>query len=378
MSMRRILYVMWKEVIELRQDPRIFGIIFLAPVVQLAVLGYAATTDIRHVPFVVADSDRSGESRELISRFTGSGIFELVEVVPSVRHIDRYLQSGDAWMALSIPVGYGEDVATGRPATLQILADGSDASSTNIAMGYATNLVAGYTQDLVEQRRRANNEPQGGGGGIEPRVRVWFNPRLESRYFMLPGIFALLLLVITSNLSSMAIVREREVGTLEQLNVTPLGRFELILGKLLPYGVIGLIDVLIVLLVIVFWFEVPLRGSFWLLFGMSIIYLMTTLGLGLFISTISHTQQQAMMTSTFFFLMPMMYLSGFVFPIENMPDAIQPITYLIPLRYFVVILRGIFLQGVGLDTLWPQALALFSWGAVVLTLAVMRSSKRLA
>jgi ABC-2 type transport system permease protein len=173
-------------------------------------------------------------------------------------------------------------------------------------------------------------------------------------------------------------VREREIGTLEQLNVTPLGRLELILGKLLPYGVIGLIDVLIVLLVIVFWFEVPMRGSFWLLFAMSLIYLLTTLGLGLFISTISHTQQQAMMTSTFFFLIPMMYLSGFVFPIENMPDLIQPITYLIPLRYFVVILRGIFLKGVGLETLWPQAAALFLWGAVILTLAVMRSSKRLA
>jgi ABC-2 type transport system permease protein len=195
---------------------------------------------------------------------------------------------------------------------------------------------------------------------------------------MLPGIFALLLLVVTANLSSMAIVREREIGTLEQLNVTPLGRIELLVGKLIPYGVIGLIDVFIVLLVIVFWFQVPLRGSFWLLFGMSVVYLMTTLGLGLFVSTISHTQQQAMMTSTFFFFIPMMYLSGFIFPIENMPAAIQPLTYLIPLRYFVVILRGIFLKGVGLETLWPQALALFGWGATMLTLAVLRSSKRLA
>ena len=201
------------------------------------------------------------------------------------------------------------------------------------------------------------------GGSIEPRVRVWFNPTLESRYFMLPGIFALLLLVVTSNLSSMAIVREREIGTLEQLNVTPLGRLELIVGKLLPYGVIGLIDV-------------AHRAASSSCSGsrcrcaaasgccsrMSVIYLLTTLGLGLFISTISHTQQQAMMTSTFFFLIPMMYLSGFVFPIENMPDVIQPITYLIPLRYFVVILRGIFLKGVGLETLWPQALALFAMG----------------
>ena len=215
-------------------------------------------------------------------------------------------------------------------------------------------------------------------GGIDPRVRIWFNPAIESRYFMLPGIFALLLLVITTNLSSMAIVREKEIGTLEQLNVTPLGRVQLIFGKLIPYGVIGLIDALIVLAVIVFWFEVPLRGSFWLLIATSVVYLMTTLGLGLFVSTISDTQQQAMMTATFFFMMPMMYLSGFIFPIENMPAVIQPLTYLIPLRYFVIILRGIFLKGVGLETLWPQALALFAWGAVILTLAVMRSSKRLA
>ncbi len=379
MNLRRILFVMWKEVLELRQDPRIFGIIFVAPVVQLAVLGYAATTDVRNVPIVIVDMDRSTASQDLISRFTGSGIFEIVDIVSNAREVDRYLESGNAWMALSIPARYAERVAEGS-ATLQIVADGSDASSTNIAMGYATNLIAGYTQELVEQRMRAGGlSPQeGGGSGIEPRVRVWFNPTLESRYFMLPGIFAMLLLVVTSNLSSMAIVREREIGTLEQLNVTPLGRLELILGKLLPYGVIGLIDVLIVLVVIVFWFEVPMRGSFWLLFAMSLIYLLTTLGLGLFVSTISHTQQQAMMTSTFFFLIPMMYLSGFVFPIENMPAAIQPLTYLIPLRYFVVILRGIFLKGVGLETLWPQALALFSWGVVILTLAVMRSSKRLA
>jgi ABC-2 type transport system permease protein len=380
MDVRRILFVMWKEVLELRQDPRIFGIIFIAPVIQLAILGYAATTDVRNVPIVVVDMDRSTASGDLISRFTGSGIFQIVDIVSSTREVDRYLESGKAWMALSIPPRYGQNLAVGRPSTLQVVADGSDASSTNIAIGYATNLIAGYAQELVGERAQAAGVPlrDGGGAGIEPRVRVWFNPTLESRYFMLPGIFALLLLVVTSNLSSMAIVREREIGTLEQLNVTPLGRLELILGKLLPYGVIGMIDVLIVLVVIEFWFQVPMRGSFWLLFAMSLIYLLTTLGLGLFVSTISRTQQQAMMTSSFFFLIPMMYLSGFVFPIENMPDAIQPVTYLIPLRYFVIILRGIFLKGVGLETLWPQALALFVWGTVMLSLAVMRSSKRLA
>jgi ABC-2 type transport system permease protein len=195
---------------------------------------------------------------------------------------------------------------------------------------------------------------------------------------MIPGIVAMLLLVVTTNLSAMAIVREKEVGTLEQLSVTPLARWELIAGKLLPYAFIGMLDVVLVLIVAIFWFEVPMRGSLLLLFGMSAIYLLSTLGLGLFISTISQTQQQAMMTTVFFFLTPMIYLSGFIFPIENMPGWIQPLTYLIPLRYFLVILRGIFLKGVGLETFWPQALALFAWGAIVLTLATLRSSKRLA
>ena len=375
--MRRVMFMMWKEVLELRQDPRIFSIIFIAPIVQLTILGYAATTDVTNVPIVIVDADRSSASQALISRFTSSNIFKVVDLVSSMHDVDPYIEKGEAWMALAIPSRYGESIQSGRPVKLQIVADGSDASSTNIALGYASNLIAEYTQDLIHTTARMSgaNSP---GGGIDPRVRVWFNPTVESRYFMLPGIFALLLLVVTANLSSMAIVREREVGTLEQLNVTPLSRFELIFGKLVPYAIIGMIDALIVLLVIVFWFEVPLRGSFWLLMGMSSIYLLTTLGLGLFISTISNTQQQAMMTSTFFFMTPMMYLSGFVFPIENMPSWIQPLTFLIPLRYFVIILRGIFLKGVGLETLWPQALALFAWGIAILTLAVLRSSKRLA
>jgi ABC-2 type transport system permease protein len=375
--MRRILFMMWKEVLELRQDPRIFSVIFIAPIMQLTILGYAATTDVKNVPIVIVDADRSPASQALISRFSAVATFSIVDVVSNIREVDPYLEGGHAWMALSIPPRYGENLAAGQPATLQIVADGSDASSTNIAMGYASNLIAGYAQELVEKKMRSAGTAST-EGGIDPRVRIWFNPTIESRYFMLPGIFALLLLVVTSNLSSMAIVREREIGTLEQLNVTPLGRAQLIFGKMLPYAAIGLTDALIVLTVIVFWFHVPLRGSFWLLIAMSCVYLMTTLGLGLFISTISNTQQQAMMTSTFFFMTPMMYLSGFVFPIENMPAWIQPLTYLIPLRYFVIILRGIFLKGVGLETLWPQALALFSWGVVILTLAILRSSKRLA
>jgi ABC-2 type transport system permease protein len=256
-------------------------------------------------------------------------------------------------------------VSGAGPTTVQIIADGSDSNSTTVALGYATNLVSSYVQELIPSP-------------IDPRIRVWFNPQLESRFFMIPGVLALILMVVTANLASMAIVREKELGTLEQLNVTPLRRWELIAGKLLPYGAIGMVDVLLVVAVAVFWFEVPLRGSFALLLAMCLTYVLCTLSLGLFISTISETQQQAMMTATFFFLMPMIYLSGFIFPIENMPSAIQPVTYLIPLRYFLIIVRGIFLKGIGLDLLWPQAVALAAWGLGMLALAVARSRKRIA
>ena len=362
-----------KELIELRGDPRLFGLVIMAPIIQLTMLGYAATTDVRDVPMVVVDSDRSSESRELVARFDASQNFVVVDAVPSLNDVAAYLDEGRAWMALSIPADYGAHIRTGRPTAVQVVADGSDASSTNVALGYAGTLIASYARELAASNGSAPSTPL-----VSADVRVWFNPRLESRDFMIPGIVALLLLVITTNLSSMAIVREKELGTLEQLNVTPLARWELIVGKLLPYAAIGMLDVLLVVSVAVFWFEIPVRGSVALLLGMSLVYLLSTLGLGLFVSTISSTQQQAMMTTTFFLLLPMVFLSGFVFPIENMPEWIQPITYLIPLRYFLVIVRDIFMKGVGLETFWPEAIALLGWGLVVLTLATLRSTKRLA
>jgi ABC-2 type transport system permease protein len=372
--MQRLRFLVWKEFLELRLNPRLFGIVVIAPILQLTMLGYAATTDVRDVPVVVADGDRSALSRELVARFDGSPNFTVVGTTTTVREMEPYLERSVAWLALSIPPGFGADVAAARPVTLQVIADGTDSNSTTVALGYATNLLGGYAQDLA---RPANGRGLS-AGGIEPRIRVWFNPQLESRHFMIPGVLALVLLVVTANLAAMAVVREKELGTLEQLNVTPLRRWELVVGKLLPYGLIGMVDVLLVVAVAVFWFEVPMRGSVGLLMAMSLLYVLCTLGLGLLISTMSDTQQQAMMTATFFFLMPMIYLSGFIFPIENMPAIIQPFTYLIPLRYFLVIVRGIFLKGIGLDLLWPQAAALAAWGVVVLSLAVARSRKRAA
>ena len=371
--MRRVLHLVRKEFLELRQDPRLFGIVILAPILQLTMLGYAATTDVRDVPIVVVDEDRSAASRELVERFEASETFVVVDALSSLSGIDAYLDRGDAWMALAVPAGYGERVRTGRPAEIHVVADGTDANSTNVALGYASALANAYARELGASQGRGAAVPM-----VSADIRVWFNPGLESVVFMIPGILALVLLVVTTNLSSMAIVREKELGTLEQLNVTPLARWELIVGKLVPYAILGMLDALLVVAVAVGWFEIPLRGSLALLLAMCLVYLLTTLGLGLFVSTISRTQQQAMMTTSFFFLLPMIFLSGFIFPIENMPEVIQPVTYLIPLRYFLVILRGIFLKGIGLEVFWPEALALLAWGLAILTLATLRSTKRLA
>jgi ABC-2 type transport system permease protein len=371
--MRRTRFLIWKEMIELGRDPRLLFIVIVAPILQLFLLAYAASTDIREVPVLIVDADRSAASRDVVARFAAAPTFTIADVVSSPNEIDEYLDYGRAWLAVTIPRGFGEGVHRASPQTIQIVADGSDANSAGVAVGYASNLLAQYSVRLASRQGSARPTPL-----IDPRIRVWFNPQLESRHFMIPGVIALLLLVVTTNLSSMGIVREKEIGTLEQLNVTPLSRSELIVGKLLPYALIGMVEVGLVISVAIFWFEVPMRGSVLLLLAMSAVYLLTTLGLGLFVSTISATQQQAMMTTTFFFLIPMVYLSGFVFPIENMPVAIQWLTYVIPLRYFLVIVRGIFLKGVGLETFWPEALALAGWGVAILALAIVRSSKRLA
>jgi ABC-2 type transport system permease protein len=370
--MHRIRILMWKEFLDLRRDPRLFGLIIVAPVIQLTVLGYAATTDVRHVPIVVVDGDRSAASRQLIGQFAGSTHFDIVGDEVSPQAVDRYLAGGKAWLGVVVPPGFGDALMGKGGATarqVQLLADGSDANSSGLALAYASAVVSLFNQARATEAG-VTALP------LDGRVRVWFNPQLESRDFMIPGVIALLLLVVTANLSSMAIVREREIGTLEQLNVTPLGRWELVIGKLLPYSLIGFVDVLLVCAVAVFWFEIPLRGSVALLLLGSMAYLLCTLGLGLLSSSLSSTQQQAMMTTTFFFMLPMIYLSGFIFPIENMPPVIQWVTYLIPLRYFLVIVRGIFLKGIGWNILWPQFAALTIWGLTVIALAASRTSKR--
>jgi len=373
--MRKIGHIIRKEFIQLRRDPRMFAILFVSPVIQLILLGYAANLDIKNIPAVFCDLDASETSRDFISQFPHSGYFTLEAVVTRMQNVDEYIDKGRASLAMIIPRGMGRRLAGGEPVRLQIIVDGSESQSAIIALNYAIMIGSKYSEQiLLERLQRAS--PPVAFGRINPEVRVWYNPELKSRNFMVPGVLGLLLMVITTMLTSLGIVKEKEMGTMEQLIVTPIRPHELIVGKLLPFFIVGLIDIVLVLLVATFWFRVPVKGSPVLLFGLSSVYMLTTLGLGLLFSTISKSQQQAMLT-TVFFMIPMIVLSGFVFPIENMPKVIQYITYIVPLRYYLVIIRGLFLKGVGLADLWPETLILLAFGLAILALSVLRFRKKL-
>ena len=355
-----------------------FAISFIAPVFQLLILGYAATLDVKEIPTVVYDQDNSSVSRDLIRGFTSSGYFTIVDYVHRLSDIDREIDDGQASIAIVIPPDFEHKITSGEKAPLQMIADGSESNSAGIGMSYASMIVASFSENILVQSFQAKGLGYRIPGRVDAQVRVWYNPELRSRNFMVPGVLALLLMVMTMILTSLAIVKEKETGKMEQLAVSPIKPYELMVGKLLPFLLIGIIDVILVVLFANVVFDLPVKGSVGLLFGLCLVFLMTTLGLGLFVSTISRTQQQAMLTAIFFFMLPMIFFSGFVFPIQNMPVIIQYATYVIPLRYFFVIIRGLFLKGVGMSTLWPQAAALLAFGAAILTMSVLRFKKRLA
>jgi ABC-2 type transport system permease protein len=374
--MRKIAHIIRKEFLQLKRDPRLLPVLFVAPVLQLLLMGYAANLDVRDIPTVVCDLDGTSASRGLIAAFFNSGTFSLKARISDTRAVDHYLDNGKASMAIVVGRGFADNLAAGEQARVQLLVDGSESQSATIGASYASMILSGYAQKIMLERLERLKPFGIRPVSVKPEVRVWYNPELKSRNFMVPGVLGLILMVMTMMLTAMAVVREKEAGTMEQLIVTPIRPLELITGKLLPFLIIGMIDVCLVLAVATFLFRVPLRGSVFLLFGMSLVFMLTTLGLGLFISTISRTQQQAMMT-TVFFMMPMMLLGGFVFPIENMPKFFQAITFLVPMRYFFVIIRGIFLKGVGIPELWDQGLALLAFGASILILSVLRFRKKL-
>lgn len=370
--------VIIKEFLQLRQDRRMIPAMVVGPIFQLLALGFAANLDVTDIPLLLVDHDRTAASRRLVERFTASGYFQLVGRAETAREIEPWLIDGRAQVALVIDGGYGRAIASaGRP-RVQLIADGTDANSAVVGMGYAAAIVARAGAELVSQRLQASGAFAGGRPGrIELIPRIWYNPDLRSRWFYVPAVLAMVMMLVTMILPSMAIVREKEIGTLEQLIVTPLRSWQLVLGKLTPYAVIGMFDMFLIVGVAMAIFGVPLRGSLALLAALTLLFLMTTLGLGLMASSMVRTQQQAMMFATFALMVPMIYLSGLIFPIENMPVPIQYATYVIPVRYYAHIIRGIFLKGSGLAVLWPDALVLFGIGAVLLTLASLRFRKSL-
>jgi ABC-2 type transport system permease protein len=365
---RRLRYIVRKELLQLKRDRRLRGMLIFAPLFQLFVFGYAVTLDIRHIPLVVCDLDRSRESRELVGRFTRSGYFDLYGLVASPGALDGPLEAGRAVVGIYIPPDFSKRRARGETAELQVLVDGTDMNSAGVAAGYAQALISHHVGLAEGPLRRAP--------AIVHQPRIWYNPDLRSVNYMVPGVICLILGTVMTAVTAMALVRERETGTLEQLIVTPIRPLELMLGKTLPFAAIGMLDVSLITLVARYWFGVEVAGSVVLLFACALLFLLTTLGLGLFISTVSRSQQQAMLTA-FFLITPSVILSGFMFPIENMPGALQLITYLIPLRYFVEIVRGVFLQGVGINLLWPQIVLLAGLGVLIFTLSASRFQKRL-
>src|SRR5574340_1774973 len=372
----RIYRMLVKEFIQVLRDPRMKALIFVMPVIQLIMFGYAVTTDVDHIKTAVCDLDKSPQSRALIERFTASGYFTVVDYPERPERLGELLDRGEAIIGIQINRGFADDLRSGRQAAIQTLVDGTDSNTGTVAMDYAQRITQAFSEeraapgDLAEIAQPRDRP-------VEVRSRAWFNPDLKSRYFNVPGVIAVVLLLISLLLTAMAIVREREIGTMEQLMVTPIRPLELILGKTLPFVIICFVDVLLVTLIGVNWFHVPIYSSLWLLMLGAGLYLMSTIGIGLFISTVSHTQQQALMSS-FFFYLPAVLLSGFMFPISNMPEPAQWLTYLNPLRYFLVIIRDIFLKGSGWEILWPQFAALAVLGTALLTMSSLRFKKRMA
>lgn len=372
----RIKQILIKEFIQVFRDPKMKGIIFMMPIIQVLVFGYAVTTDVRHIATVVQDTDNSVLSRELISRFTGSRYFDVIEYVDRIDRASLLIDRGEAQALIRIDKGFAATIGAGQSAAVQLIVDGSDSNTAGIVLNYGAKIVGGYAEEIIGRRLVSLQGLVQRPRGVHLATRAWFNENLESRNFYVPGVIAIIVMLITLMLTSMAVVREKEIGTMEQIMVTPITPFEFILGKTVPFALIGFADVLLITFIAVFWFKVPIQGSLLLLFGATSLYLMTTLGIGLFISTVSQTQQQAMM-STFFFYFPAVLLSGFMFPIANMPVAVQWLTVLNPLRYFLVIVRGIFLKGIGPAILWPQMLALAVMGVITLWLAAGRFKKTL-
>ncbi len=369
----RTLSLMRKEFLHIIRDPRSLAIMFLLPLVQLVLLGYAATTDIEHLRTVVLDADKSQRSRQLISAYAASNYFTIVDYVGTQDEIRTYIDSGAARAGFIIPNGYGSDIEAGRQTDVAFFIDGSDPQVANVV--FSASQLVGQAQSIkiLQQRMGVSLDRL---QTIDVRPRVWYNPNMESSHFIIPGLMVIVLYLFTVLFTASSIVRERETGTIEQLIVTPIKPIELIVAKVVPYIFIAFFDVLEVLAIGVFWFGVPINGSLTLLLELSALFLVSALGIGIFISSIASTQQEALLM-TVGTMLPTIFLSGFFFPLEAMPQWLQVVSYIVPARYALEIMRGIILKGVGLSLLWEQVFAIAVFGAVIMILAAVRFRPRL-
>jgi ABC-2 type transport system permease protein len=373
----RVWYLFVKELIQVLRDKRLRAALIFPPILQLIIFGYAANLDVKHIRTAVRDLDQSVDSRELIARFGSSKYFHVVYFPQTRKDVERLIEKGDITLSIEIPSGFSRKLKKGDTATVQIILDGTESNTAMIAVGYASRILSDYSTQILVKRINQQGVVGFEEPGVEVEHRVWFNPNLESQLFYIPGVIASIAFLIPIILTSQAIVREREIGTLEQIMVTPIRSWELMVGKTLPFALMGLLDVIMIALIGIFWFEVPFRGNPLTLLLGTVLFLMSSVGIGLFLSTISSTQQQAQI-SAFFVGQPAFILSGFAFPLENMPQWLQYITYINPLRYFLIVIRGVFLKGIGWDILWPQFLALAILGGLTIFLSSLRFQKRLS
>lgn len=366
-SLWRIWEVFRKEMTQILRSKRSFRVIIITPILQLFIYGYVVTTDVNHVATIVLDESRTQESRNLMEKFSAGGFFNIGYYASSPGEIDDALDRGKATIALVIPPDFARDLVGGDQAHVQLVVDGTNSNTATLALSYAMNILSQESLKIAVRRRPTI---AAGQGMIEPRARVWYNPELRSLLYMVPGVICMLLLQLLVPMTAMNIVKEKENGTIEQLIVTPVHSFELIVGKIIPFILVGYLSVGVIILTATFWYGIPIKGNLAELLLFSGIFIVAMLGVGLLISATSETQQQAMLSGQFF-IIPNMLLSGFMFPISSMPPAMQAITTVVPLRYFLVIVRSIFLKGTGLGVLWPQVAALVGFAGLFLTLAIL-------
>ncbi|NIO49318.1 MAG: ABC transporter permease [Candidatus Aminicenantes bacterium] len=369
----RILPLTRKEALHVLRDPRSLYLAIVLPIVLLILFGYAITFDVRHVPVGIVDQDSSFFSRDFISRVKGSEYLDLVYLSNSSAGLESLLDSGKVKIILIIPNRFSRDLSQGKDTPLQLLIDGSDNNTAQIALGYISRIVQIFSVNIIlEKLNKQGVFLQTDIPPIDVKPRIWYNPDLRSTNFIVPGLIAVVMMILAAMSTSLTIAREWEIGTMEQLIVTPAKPHEIIIGKLMPYFFLGIIQISLVILVGTLLFNVPLKGNIFFLFCVSGVFLISGLGIGLFISTITRSQQLAFMFSILLTLLPSFLLSGFIFPISSMPRIIQFFTYLVPAKYFLIVLRGIFLKGTGLGTLWPQVVSLFIFASLILLACARR------